>query len=174
MSDQARVLIITGDGKSKTTAALGMALRAVGHGLRVCVIQFIKNDPNTGELAALARLGVEVTQAGSGFVPSADAPQFAEHQRAAAETLELASAAISSGETDMLILDEICTAVAKGLLGEDDVLSLLQRAETGKIVVLTGRGATERLIAKADTVSEIRCVKHGYQAGIAAQKGVEL
>ena len=86
-----RILLFTGDGKGKTTAALGMALRASGHGLRVKIVQFIKSDATTGELAALKKLdGIELVQLGMGFVPTADDPEFHLHQRAAAQALQIA------------------------------------------------------------------------------------
>ncbi len=174
MIGKPRILLFTGEGKGKTTAALGIVLRAVGHGLAAAFIQFIKNDPSTGELVALNRLDVEVFQGGKGFVPSAESPQFAAHRQAAQATLAHASAIIESDRYDMIVLDEICSAVAKGLLDERDVLAALQKASAGCILALTGRDATDGLRALADTVSEISCCKHGYQAGIAAQKGVEF
>ncbi len=174
MIDGSRIVIFTGDGKGKTTAALGMVMRAVGHGLTATVIQFIKNDPSTGELVALSRLGVEVFQGGKGFLPPSDSPQFAAHCQAARETLTHAASIIESGRSDLIVLDEICVAVSKGLLDERNVLAALQSARSGCVLAITGRGATDGLKAMADTVSEISCCKHGYQTGIVAQKGVEF
>ncbi len=172
--DKPRILIITGDGKGKTTAAMGMALRAAGHGMATQVIQFIKKDANTGEIAALKKLGVKSIQGGLGFLPPKDDPKFQSHRDAAEETLELARKAIASGKYRMVILDEICTAVSKELIAESDAVSLLENCPAGMIVILTGRGATQGLIAAADTVSEINSAKHAYQAGLPAQKGVEF
>ncbi|MBU1184706.1 MAG: cob(I)yrinic acid a,c-diamide adenosyltransferase [Proteobacteria bacterium] len=175
MSEEGRILIFTGDGKGKTTAALGMALRAHGHGTPVAVIQFVKSDVKTGEFAALSKLpGVEIFVAGLGFVPPETDPRFADHRRAAQEGLRIASEAASSGRYGLVILDEGCYAVARNLVAEELVLRLLREAAPGVTVVLTGRGATEGLIAAADTVSEIRCVKHGFDIGRKAQKGVEF
>ncbi|MDD5459562.1 MAG: cob(I)yrinic acid a,c-diamide adenosyltransferase [Phycisphaerae bacterium] len=172
MSGSARIIVITGNGKGKTTAAMGMALRASGHGMRAVVIQFIKNC-DTGEMAAFKKIGIEFVQAGLGFLPRTDSKDFAKHKAAAHKGLELAAELMASNN-DMIILDEICLAVSKGLLAEGDVVDCLGKAGDGQCVVLTGRGATEKIINFADTVSELVCVKHGLSSGIAAQKGVEF
>jgi cob(I)alamin adenosyltransferase len=174
VDERGRILIFTGDGKGKTTAALGMALRAHGHAIPVAVIQFVKSDVKTGEFAVLSRMpGVAVFVTGRGFVPPETDPRFAEHRQAAEEGLRIASEAACSGRYGLVILDEGCYAVARKLIAEELVLRLLKEAAPGVTVVLTGRGATEGLIAAADTVSEIRCVKHGFDSGRQAQKGVE-
>lgn len=171
---KSRILIFTGDGKGKTTAALGMALRASGHGLRALILQFIKADASVGELTGLKYLpGVETIQMGRGFVPSPKDPAFLEHCQAAYRGLEKAFEALQSKRYDLIILDEICTAVALGLITEDQVMEVIDQASEELCLVLTGRGASDRLISKADTVTEMRCLKHGLQAGITAQKGVE-
>ena len=175
MSERPRILIFTGEGKGKTTAALGMALRAAGHALRVHVVQFIKADRRTGEIKALAHLpGLTLTQAGRGFLPPPGDPKFPAHQAAAQEGLALARQVLASGETDLLILDEICLAVSAGLVTEAQVLDLIA-GSAKTVLVLTGRGATPGLIAAADTVTEMRPVKHIFDArrGSAA-KGVEF
>lgn len=175
MSDKARILIFTGDGKGKTTAALGLALRASGHGMRVRIIQFIKADDSVGEVSALAGNGlITLSQTGLGFVPKPSSPRWLDHQAAACAGLALAREALADSSCDVFILDEICTAVAQGLLNEKDVIDAVKLAGPGRVVVLTGRGAGEALIALADTVTEMRCIKHGMQAGRPAQKGVEL
>ncbi|MBM3887661.1 MAG: cob(I)yrinic acid a,c-diamide adenosyltransferase [Verrucomicrobia bacterium] len=172
---KARTLLFTGEGKGKTTAALGMVLRAAGHGQRVLVVQFIKADATTGELAACKNLpGVRIVQMGRGFVPRENSPAFAAHREAAAQALEFAAQAVASADWDLIVLDEICAAVAKKLISEDSVLQLLDRRTRPVCLVLTGRDATERLIAAADTVTEMKCVKHGLKQGIKAQKGVEF
>jgi cob(I)alamin adenosyltransferase len=174
MNPDVRILVFTGNGKGKTTAALGMALRAAGHGLPVAIIQFVKADRSVGEIQAVARLpGVTIVQAGRGFLPKAGDPAIAAHQAAAREGLGEAERIIAAGETRLVILDEICVAVARGLLDEADVLAVLRQVRAGTCVVLTGRGATESLLAAADTVTEMREVKHGLTSGIAAQVGVE-
>jgi len=171
-----RILLFTGDGKGKTTAAFGIALRAVGHGLPTLIVQFIKARAATGEWTALRSLaGVEVRQTGLGFVPrSDDAPQFAAHRQAAAEGLRAVAEAMASGRYRVVILDEVCTAVARGLLDEASVIAALRQAPADGVIVLTGRGATPGLIALADTATEMRCIKHGFDAGIQAQPGVEF
>ena len=174
MSDKPRILLFTGDGKGKTTAALGMALRATGHGQRCCVIQFIKNDDSVGELAAAAANGrIEIIQCGRGFLPKANDVRMGDHRAAAEEGLHTAAQKLASGDYALVILDEICIAVARGLLAEEEVRRAVGLAPASTCVVLTGRGATEGLIELADTVTEMVCRKHGYEAGIAAQKGVE-
>ena len=110
---------------------------------------------------------------GRGFVPPETDPLFADHRRAAEEGLRIASEAACSGRYGLVILDEGCYAVARNLISEEFVLRLLKEAAPGVSIVLTGRDATQGLIAAADTVSEIRCVKHGFDAGRTAQMGVE-
>jgi cob(I)alamin adenosyltransferase len=174
MDEKGRILIFTGDGKGKTTAALGMAIRARGHGIPVAIIQFVKSDLKTGEFAVLSSLpGVEIFVTGRGFVPPETDPRFADHRSAAEEGLRIASEAACSGRYGMVILDEGCYAVARRLIAEASVLRLIGEAAPGVIIVLTGRGATQGLIDAADTVSEIRCVKHGFDTGRTARKGVE-
>ena len=169
-----RIIINTGDGKGKTTAALGLALRAFGHGMKVMIVQFVKADKKTGELAAAARMpGVEILQTGLGFVPKPDSPDYEKHRQYAEEGLRLAGRALSGDAYDVVILDEICTALALGLLNEDDVVAALKAAPEASIIVLTGRSATKELIDLADTVTEMCCIKHGFNAGIPAEEGVE-
>ena len=170
----ARILLFTGDGKGKTTAALGMVLRARGHGQKVFVLQFIKSDPSSGEVMACKNLsGVKIIQAGRGFVPAPGSPDFAEHRRAAEKGLELAIGALNSREYDLVILDEICTAIARGLLDEERVTEAIRQTGPDTCVVLTGRNATPGLASLADTLTEMRCIKHAFTSGRKAQKGVE-
>lgn len=169
-----RILLFTGDGKGKTTAALGTAFRALGHDARVFVIQFIKSDRTTGEvLATPAFKNLRMLQMGLGFIPPHENPKFTSHQQAAEEALALAQQSACSDEYDLLVLDEICIAVASGLIPVEDVLHLLRQKRESLNVILTGRGAVQELIDAADTVTEMRCIKHAYQQGIPAMKGVE-
>jgi len=171
---KARILIFTGQGKGKTTAAVGMAIRAAGHDMRVLMIQFVKADATTGEVAAFKKLdGIELRQRGLGFIPKPDSPKFARHVEAAQAALAEARQEIQDGAADLVILDEICLAVGEGLLAEEDVLALLDGVPPELCVVLTGQKATEAIIAAADTVTEMKCIKHGFEDGIDAQKGVE-
>ena len=181
MNSLPRILLFTGDGKGKTTAALGMAMRALGHNLPTLIIQFIKcadstgDGQSTGEHIMFSRLpGVEIRQAGLGFVPPPSSPKFADHQQAARQALDAAAQVLAAGKYRVIILDEICVAVAKNLLTEEAVIRTVKQAESNAIVVLTGRGASQKLIDLADTVTEMRCVKHGYQQGRQAQEGVEF
>lgn len=175
MTNSSRILIFTGDGKGKTTAALGMALRALGHGMRVAVFQFVKNDEGTGELAAFKRFeNAHMVQLGRGFVPDRDSPAFAVHADAGRQGIVKVRQAMASGQWDLIVLDEINFAVSKGLVAESDVAAAVKGASPGTVIVLTGRGATAGLIELADTVTEMRAVKHGYSQGREAQKGVEF
>ena len=175
MNPAPRILLFTGDGKGKTTAAFGMAMRALGHNLPTLIIQFIKCDDSTGEYAVFGRLPrVKIRQTGLGFVPPRSSPRFADHQQAARQALDAVAKALAAGKYRLIILDEICVAVAKSLLEEKAVVRTVKQAPRDAIVVLTGRGAGKGLIGLADTVTEMRCVKHGYQRGRQAQAGVEF
>ncbi|MEI6033217.1 MAG: cob(I)yrinic acid a,c-diamide adenosyltransferase [Verrucomicrobiae bacterium] len=170
-----RTLIFTGEGKGKTTAAFGMVLRAAGHQQSVLVVQFLKSNAASGELQACARLpDVEVVQIGLGFVPPPEHATFAKHCEAAEKALAFARQALDSGKHDLIVLDEICGAIARGLIDEDDVIGLLDAPGRTACIVLTGRHASARLIEHADTVTEMACVRHGYAHGILAQEGVEF
>lgn len=174
MSQSPRILIFTGDGKGKTTAALGMAWRGSGHGLRSCVIQFVKADADVGEIAAAARSDlIQIVQTGLGFLPPAGDPRIEQHRAAAQAGLRKAAEIIAGRQFELVVLDEICFAVARGLIDEPQVIDLLRRAPAELCIVLTGRGATPGLIAAADTVTEMRLVNHGFSNGRPAQKGVE-
>lgn len=176
MNDKPRVLIFTGDGKGKTTAALGMVLRASGHGMRTRMVQFLKSDTGSGETVLLPKLpGVEFSRRGLGFVPRRrDDPSFPAHQQAAQEALELAREAIRDGDYDLLVMDEVGGAMASGLIDEQQVIEMLEQAPAAMRILLTGRDVPSGLIALADTVTEMCCIKHGFQQGRTAQKGVEF
>lgn len=175
MRSQARIVLFTGDGKGKTTAALGMAIRASGHGLRTLIVQFIKSNSSTGEIPALKNLpGVEIVQTGKGFVPARSDPHYPLHQQSARDGLKLVAEAIASRKYHLVILDEVCTAVSKELLDEEKVAEAIGQADGETCLVLTGRGAPKGLLDLADTVTEMCCIKHGFQAGIPAQEGVEF
>jgi len=175
MDRQGRIVLLTGDGKGKTCAALGMSLRAAGHGMRVLFLQFIKHDASTGEVAALAKIPeIDLLQEGLGFVPKPDNPRYSAHHHAAETALGKARDAIESQRYSTVVLDEICGAVGCGLITENEVLDLMSRIGPDQCLVLTGRGATPAMIAAADTVTDLTHIKHAYEAGIPAQKGVEL
>ncbi len=168
---QARILVFTGDGAGKTSAALGKVLRLVARGYRVAIVQFLKHDPDTGEIPSLVRLGVPVSQCGLGFVPSPSSPHFPQHRAAAQAGLALAEQRLR--DVDALVLDEVCGAIARGLVAERDVLMLLARLRPGQVCICTGRGASDALIAAADTVTRLEAVKHALRSGIPAQEGIE-
>lgn len=174
ISDRPRILVFTGHGKGKTTAAMGMALRAAGHGMPTRIIQFLKADATTGEFCAFKAFPhVHMEQVGKGFVPRPDHPGYACHRTAAEHGLALAIEAIQSGQYALIILDEICTAISLGLLQTSAVLALLQQAPPNLILALTGRDAPPAIVEQADTVTEMTCRKHGMDAGHKAQKGCE-
>lgn len=171
----ARILLFTGEGKGKTTAALGMALRAAGHGMQTLILQFLKADDKTGEIQAFKAFPhVTIRQVGKGFVPKPDNPRYACHRTAALHGLNLAKEALQSGTYRLIVLDEICTAVSLGLLTEAQVAGLLDQSPADVAITLTGRGATDNMIAQADTVTRMQCVKHGMDSGHKAQMGIEF
>ncbi len=170
------VIVFTGDGKGKTSAALGIALRATGHKMFVSLVQFIKNSSDTGEVLASGRLApeVEFVSLGRGFVNCrGDTTPLSEHQAVAREALDLARSRMLSGSWDILILDEINTAVSLGLLEVKDVLDLLAARPPKLHVILTGREARAEVITAADLVTEMNNVKHPYDRGIPARKGID-
>jgi cob(I)alamin adenosyltransferase len=166
--------IYTGDGKGKTTASFGLALRAVGNGLKVLVIQFIKGPEMTGERSAARHLapGLEVRPMGrDGLLHPGDL--LDEDRTLATMALEEAVREMAGLGWDMLILDEINTACALGLLLVEDLLQLMDQKPDGMELVMTGRGAPEEVIQKADLVTEMREIKHYYAKGVKAREGVE-
>lgn len=173
--DKGLVIVNTGNGKGKTTAAMGMALRAWGQGLKILMLQFIKGGSGYGELKAAARMpGFEIMAMGEGFIRDAEGDKMDGHRQAAREALTRAREEITSGRWDMIILDEINYAVGFGLVSEEEVLELIDMKPPILHLVLTGRNAADRVIAKADLVTEMKEIKHPYASGIKAQKGVEF
>ncbi|MDX2494661.1 MAG: cob(I)yrinic acid a,c-diamide adenosyltransferase [Desulfuromusa sp.] len=169
------ILIFTGDGKGKSTASFGLALRAAGHGQRILILQFMKSDSMTGELVGFRdKLGVDILQVGLGFVPKPDHPKYPAHREAAQNAFVLANQAMQSGAYDLLILDEICGAVTCGLVDEQQVLDALNNSRDDLNIVLTGRGATTAMLELADTVTEMVPHKHALESGIPAREGIEF
>jgi len=166
------VLLFTGNGKGKTTAALGMALRAVGHGLRVRMVQFLKADTDTGECLAAARLGplFSLETLGCGFVLG---PWGEDDIRAARDAWDAAAKALGDPSWNLVILDEVTYCIREGVLSAEEVVCALRRRPCGQHVILTGRGAPEALVAAADLVTEMKAIKHPYDSGTRAQPGVE-
>jgi cob(I)alamin adenosyltransferase len=167
------VQVFTGDGKGKTTAALGAVIRALGHGLRVCIIFFMKGDYPYGECNILSQLpNVKIARFGSQqFIdPTNIKPEEKEQARKA---LAAAGEAILSGSYDLVVLDEVNLAVAWGLVELDEVIKLIKDKPPNMELILTGRKADTKLIQLADLVTEMLEIKHPYDEGIRARKGFE-
>lgn len=171
MTRRGLIIVHTGDGKGKTTAAIGLAVRAFGAGLNVLILQFIKGGRRSGELEALKILGVEVRQLGLGFITK---DNFNEQRQSARTALELAEREIISGAWDLIILDEINYAVKFNLLDATEILRLIKIRPPELHLVFTGRAAPPELIDAADLVTEMKLVKHPFRIGIAAQEGIEF
>jgi cob(I)alamin adenosyltransferase len=169
------ILINTGPGKGKTTAAMGTALRAVGCGMRVLMLQFIKGSWHYGELDAVKAFGADfvMKQMGRGFVKVGGAETDVEDVRLVEAAWAEAREAIYSGDWDMVVLDEINYAIGYGMLDPAMVAEALRGRPEMVHVILTGRNAHPLLVELADTVTEMREVKHAYQKGILAQRGIE-
>jgi cob(I)alamin adenosyltransferase len=170
------VVILTGDGKGKTTSALGMALRAVGQGFKVIIFQFIKGSWRYGELEAIKRLEPDLTirPLGSGFIhvdPDHPDPNAV---KKATEAWDICKKVILSGDHYMVVLDEINNAISYGLISVDEVIKTLQERPAALHVVLTGRDAHQKLIEMADLVTELNGIKHPYQKGAQARRGIEF
>ncbi len=169
------IIVFTGEGKGKTTAAMGMALRACGQGMKVLLLQFIKSGQRYGELNAVKYLpGIEMVALGTGFVKNSPQDKMVEHRAAAREAIQRAREEVSSGKWDMIILDEINYAVDFGLIKEEEVLELLEAKPDTLHLVLTGRYVRDTIVEKAHLVTEMKKIKHAYNSGIKAQKGVEF
>jgi cob(I)alamin adenosyltransferase len=170
------IVVLTGNGKGKTTSALGMALRAVGHKLRVCIIQFMKGDLYTGEIDGLKWLAplVEFHQTGKGFCGiQGNTIPYHEHRANAQGAIELAGEKIRSGLFDIVILDEINNALKLRLVDLAQVLELVDAKPPDLHLVLTGRDAHPKVRARAHTVTRMVEVRHAYRTGIEAQPGID-
>ena len=168
------VQVYTGNGKGKTTAALGLALRAVGRGLRVCVFQFIKGGGPYGEHLVAEKLAPLFTIIQSGRPGWVNTKDTGEDRRVAQEALVRVQGLLKSGDYDLVVLDEINGAVGFGLVDVEQVLDLIALKPELVELVLTGRNAHERVIAAADLVTEMREIKHYYAAGVPARSGIEM
>lgn len=174
-ADQERgVLVVhTGNGKGKSTAAFGMAARALGHGMKVGVVQFVKGAMSTGEESFFRRFPeVEYHVTGEGY--TWDTQDRERDIRTARGGWDIACKLLADPAIGLVVLDELNIVLKEGYLPVEEVLEALSRRPPMQHVVITGRGAPPALIEAADTVSEMREIKHAYQAGIKAQKGVEL
>ena len=167
------VLVNTGDGKGKTTAAMGVAVRGVARNWNVGVVQFIKSgDWRSGEARIAKQLGISWWNIGDGFTwESTDLEETARLGRAA---WELAAELIAGGQHDLLILDEITYAMTYQWISVEEVVHAIKHRPAAVSIVITGRDAPEELIAVADTVTEMRNVKHAHDAGVKAMKGIDF
>lgn len=170
------VIVFTGPGKGKTTAAMGMAFRAAGHGLRCLMIQFIKGSRHYGELSSAEKLApfLRIVPMGKGFIRFDRKGPGEKDLKAIREAWDFFLEEMASGEFQMIILDEINYVVDYGLLPVVDLLSALEKKPAGLHLVLTGRNAHPSLVERADLVTEMREIKHPFRNGIKAQKGVEF
>ncbi len=173
---QGLVVVITGNGKGKTTSAMGMALRSAGHGMKVCIIQFMKGDIYSGEWDGVKLLDglVELTSTGKGFCGIQGNPYpFEEHRQNAQDALKLVEKKMKNGEFQTLILDEINNALQLKLVDLHQVLHILEKRPPELHLIMTGRDAHPQIIEAADTVSEVREIKHAYRKDIEPQPGVD-
>ncbi len=170
---QGLILLNTGDGKGKTTAALGVAFRALGHGMQVGMLQFIKGRWRTGE----RRLGEHTPNLtwltmGRGFTWESE--DLAKDRASAAAAWDTARQWLSGNDFELVVLDEITYVVNYGFVPVEEVVAALKSRREGLHVILTGRAAPPELLALADLVTEMRAVKHPYRDGVRAQKGIEF
>ena len=167
------VLINTGNGKGKTTAALGLLMRAWGHDMRVIMLQFVKkSSSNFGEHRAARKMGIEIVPRGAGF--TSGGKNEAENKQLSIEQWKKAKELINSGNYRIVVLDEFTYALQYGWLPVEEVIDTLKRRPEKVHVVITGRDAPEELIEYADVVTEMKEIKHPLKKGIKAQKGIEL
>ncbi len=168
------LMIFTGNGKGKTTAAIGLSVRAAGHGMRTCFIQFIKGSWHYGEMDALKRLSdlIDLEVMGRGFTWKSD--DLEKDKKEAKNAWEHAKKVILSCDYDIVVLDEFTYAINYSMVDLEDVVEALKKRPQRLHVVVTGRDAPDELIQIADLVTEMKEVKHPFKAGIKAQKGIEF
>lgn len=164
------IQIYTGNGKGKTSASIGLIIRALGSGLSSIIIRFIKKDESS-EDNILRNLGIPVEYYGTGFIYD-DIPPKA--KRLARKAIKRVKQIIQNREYDILVLDEINYAVDKGLVSEEAIIEILNLIPDDMEIILTGRGATNKMIEKAHLVTDMKEIKHYYKNGIKARKGIEF
>lgn len=177
MGKDGLVIVYTGKGKGKTTAALGMALRAIGYDHKVCMIQFIKGSWHYGEMTSSKRLEpeFELTAVGKGFVGIMDDKSpIEDHKKIAEEAMAIAREKIASKKYNIVILDEINYAINLGLVSLDDVIKLIKSKPEDVNLVLTGNHVRDELVELADLVTEMKEIKHPFKSGIRAKKGIDF
>lgn len=170
------LMVHTGNGKGKTTCALGLMMRAAGRGLKCCMIQFMKSrNDRYGEHISAERLGIEIHTMGDGFTWDTKNPE--QDRQTARETWELCVEKLRTGDYDLLVFDEIVYVLSYGMLDVEEVLSEIRTVRAGQPalhIMVTGRDAPQALIEAADLVTEMREIKHPFNAGIRAQQGIEF
>ncbi|MDH3676726.1 MAG: cob(I)yrinic acid a,c-diamide adenosyltransferase [Nitrosopumilus sp.] len=177
MSEDGLTIVYTGKGKGKTTAALGIALRATGYDKKICMIQFIKGSWHYGEMNSSKRLEpeFEMVAVGKGFVGIIDDKSpIEEHKKIANEAIKISNKKIQSGNYDIIILDEVNYAINLDLVKLEDVLNLIKSKPASLDLVLTGNHAKEEIIELADLVTEMKEIKHPFQQGKKAKKGIDF
>ena len=177
MSKDGLVIVYTGNGKGKTTAALGLALRAIGYGHKVCMLQFIKGSWHYGEMDSSKKLepNFELIAIGKGFVGILDdnSPRE-EHEKYAAEALRICREKIFSEKYNVVILDEVNYAINLGLINVEEIIKIIKEKPSSLDLVLTGRDAKEEIIELADLVTEMKEIKHPFKSGIKAKEGIDF
>jgi cob(I)alamin adenosyltransferase len=177
MDENGLTIVYTGKGKGKTTAALGIALRASGYSKKICMIQFIKGSWHYGEMYSSKRLEpeFEMVAIGKGFVGILDDKSTKEeHERIAREAIKISAEKIQSGKYDIVILDEINYAINLGLVKVEDVINLIKSKPLKLDLILTGNYAKDEIVELADLVTEMKEIKHPFQRGIKAKKGIDF
>ncbi len=177
MSEKGLVIVYTGNGKGKTTAALGMALRAIGYDHKVCMLQFIKGSWHYGEMDSSKKLepNFELIAVGKGFVGILDdnSPRE-EHEKYAAEAVRICREKIFSEKYDLIILDEVNYAITLGLIDVQEIIKIIKEKPSELDLVLTGRDVKEEIVELADLVTEMKEIKHPFKSGIKAKKGIDF
>jgi len=168
------IILYTGAGKGKTSAALGQIFRAIGHGMKICMIQFVKGRWKTGEMKTAEKLSdlLEFHVKGRGFI--FNSKNIEKHIKAGKDAWEFAKKKIFSDKYELIVLDELTYLIKYKIFKEDEILLVLRNKPKRLHVVITGRDATEGLIESSDIVSKIENMKHSFQKGIKGQKGIEF
>jgi len=177
MSEKGLVIVYTGNGKGKTTAALGLAMRAIGYEHKVCMLQFIKGSWHYGEMDSSKKLepNFELIAVGKGFVGILDdnSPRE-EHEKYAAEAIRICREKIFSEKYDVIILDEVNYAINLGLIQVEEIIKIIKEKPSDVDLVLTGRNVKEEIVELADLVTEMKEIKHPFKSGIKAKKGIDF
>jgi len=171
-----RLLIFTGSGKGKTTAAIGNIIRALGYNWKIVMVQFIKSRTDVGEIITLKKFpNIDIYIGGLGFVPQKESKDYQKHYQKAKETYHFTRELLKKNY-DMFVIDEIFNAYNKQLLTLEEIETIIKdffSNENSKCLIMTGRNAPSSIIEKADTVSEVKMIKHAFDYGIPAMEGIE-